>query len=363
MTSPSAAERLWPYTMDYGLPQARTPCRPSPSLASGTAWRGSCARGASGGRSLAACPRRYPTPGCLPGCRCPQDCSVSTGACSTDERHPGLWEFPMWNVQDATGVTLASMDPTVRWEGPVERQPEERTARGAMSVVGFAASMLPTVPVPGPTCRATRTSCTSCSLTSATAGATRLCPSHGGSCQPFQHACPPCALCRMPSVANISTPAATPPPLPAAATAPRWASTCTPPGSSLMAGGGPQLCAHPVGHSCAQPGPAHRRTSSRPFQSAAHHHTRSAAICRHRHLGPALQPRRPPERLPRVRHVPRQRLPGHRLSGRQRLGGAPASSSLLRPQAPAMRAALHSHPRRPLSLAASQCHSCRCWTG
>ncbi|KAL4438527.1 hypothetical protein ABPG77_000175 [Micractinium sp. CCAP 211/92] len=61
VTSPSAAQRLWPYTMDYGLPQ---------------------------------------------------DCSVSTGTCSTDERHPGLWEFPMWNVQDATGVTLASMDPT-----------------------------------------------------------------------------------------------------------------------------------------------------------------------------------------------------------------------------------------------------------
>lgn len=61
VTSPSAAERLWPYTMDYGLPQ---------------------------------------------------DCSVSTGSCSVDERHPGLWEFPMWNIQDSTGVTLASMDPT-----------------------------------------------------------------------------------------------------------------------------------------------------------------------------------------------------------------------------------------------------------
>lgn len=59
-TSPSAAERLWPYTMDYGMPQ---------------------------------------------------DCTISTGPCSPDERHPGLWEFPMWNIQDATGVTVASMDP------------------------------------------------------------------------------------------------------------------------------------------------------------------------------------------------------------------------------------------------------------
>ncbi|KAL4424144.1 hypothetical protein ABPG75_001445 [Micractinium tetrahymenae] len=61
VTSPSAAQRLWPYTMDYGLPQ---------------------------------------------------DCSISTGTCSVEERHPGLWEFPMWNIQDSTGVTLASMDPT-----------------------------------------------------------------------------------------------------------------------------------------------------------------------------------------------------------------------------------------------------------
>lgn len=38
---------------------------------------------------------------------------MSTGSCSVDERHPGLWEFPMWNIQDSTGVTLASMDPTV----------------------------------------------------------------------------------------------------------------------------------------------------------------------------------------------------------------------------------------------------------
>ncbi|EFN50750.1 hypothetical protein CHLNCDRAFT_59447 [Chlorella variabilis] len=59
-TSPSASELLWPYTMDYGLPQ---------------------------------------------------DCSISTGTCGLTESHPGLWEFPMWNIQDKTGVTVASMDP------------------------------------------------------------------------------------------------------------------------------------------------------------------------------------------------------------------------------------------------------------
>lgn len=38
----------------------------------------------------------------------------STGQCDESERHPGLWEFPMWNVQDKTGMTVASMDPMVR---------------------------------------------------------------------------------------------------------------------------------------------------------------------------------------------------------------------------------------------------------
>ena len=41
--------------------------------------------------------------------RRPRPCS--TGPCSQSERHPGLWEFPMHNIQDATGATIASMDP------------------------------------------------------------------------------------------------------------------------------------------------------------------------------------------------------------------------------------------------------------
>lgn len=59
-TSPSSAELLFPYTMDYGVPQ---------------------------------------------------NCAISTGTCSLSERLPGLWEFPMHNIQDATGATVASMDP------------------------------------------------------------------------------------------------------------------------------------------------------------------------------------------------------------------------------------------------------------
>lgn len=42
-----------------------------------------------------------------------QDCKVGTGTCDADERQPGLWEFPLWVVQDADGSAIASMDPQV----------------------------------------------------------------------------------------------------------------------------------------------------------------------------------------------------------------------------------------------------------
>lgn len=35
------------------------------------------------------------------------------GPCSVNESHPGLWEFPMWDVQDANGAVLTNMDPQV----------------------------------------------------------------------------------------------------------------------------------------------------------------------------------------------------------------------------------------------------------
>lgn len=28
-----------------------------------------------------------------------------------NESYPGLWEFPMWDVQDASGTVLTNMDP------------------------------------------------------------------------------------------------------------------------------------------------------------------------------------------------------------------------------------------------------------
>lgn len=59
-TSPDSANLLWPYSMDHGIPQ---------------------------------------------------DCAISTGTCAEGERHPGLWEFPMWNVQAADSTVVASMDP------------------------------------------------------------------------------------------------------------------------------------------------------------------------------------------------------------------------------------------------------------
>ncbi len=42
-----------------------------------------------------------------------QDCTLGTGTCDTNEQQPGLWEFPLWNVQDENGDVIASMDPTV----------------------------------------------------------------------------------------------------------------------------------------------------------------------------------------------------------------------------------------------------------
>ena len=35
----------------------------------------------------------------------------AAGPCAVNETHKGLWEFPMWDVQDANGVVLTNMDP------------------------------------------------------------------------------------------------------------------------------------------------------------------------------------------------------------------------------------------------------------
>ena len=35
-----------------------------------------------------------------------------------NESHPGLWEFPMWDIQDDKGVVLTNMDPQVGAAAP-----------------------------------------------------------------------------------------------------------------------------------------------------------------------------------------------------------------------------------------------------
>ncbi|KAL6784453.1 hypothetical protein ACKKBF_B01850 [Auxenochlorella protothecoides x Auxenochlorella symbiontica] len=57
-TSPSATNLLWPYTMDYGIPQVCT-----------------------------------------------------TGVCSSDEVYAGLWEFPVWDTQNSDASLAGTMNP------------------------------------------------------------------------------------------------------------------------------------------------------------------------------------------------------------------------------------------------------------
>jgi peptidoglycan/xylan/chitin deacetylase (PgdA/CDA1 family) len=59
-TSPGPGKRLWPYTMDYGIPQ---------------------------------------------------DCSIGSGVCTEEERYEGMWEIPMLSLQGNNDRPIASMDP------------------------------------------------------------------------------------------------------------------------------------------------------------------------------------------------------------------------------------------------------------
>lgn len=62
--SPSIGQRVWPYTMDFGIPQ---------------------------------------------------DCGYTPdGECLQSERYPGFWEVPVWQLQDASGRKVYAMDPTAR---------------------------------------------------------------------------------------------------------------------------------------------------------------------------------------------------------------------------------------------------------
>ena len=88
---------VWPYTMDYGIPQVREggegrpwglrapPPSPFPSVCrSPTAAVGLTRHSAL---VLPPCPPET------------KNCAISTGTCNDTERWPGLWEFPMWDVQ------------------------------------------------------------------------------------------------------------------------------------------------------------------------------------------------------------------------------------------------------------------------
>ena len=39
-----------------------------------------------------------------------QNCAIGTGTCRDDERYPGMWEIPMWLIEDDDGSPIASMD-------------------------------------------------------------------------------------------------------------------------------------------------------------------------------------------------------------------------------------------------------------
>jgi hypothetical protein len=59
--SPNGASRLWPYTMDYGIPQK---------------------------------------------------CSWTGGICKPEEKYPGFWEIPVWNIQtDSYPINAYALDP------------------------------------------------------------------------------------------------------------------------------------------------------------------------------------------------------------------------------------------------------------
>lgn len=84
LTSPAGDTRLWPYTMDYGIPQT-------------------CTGGAK---------------------------------CDDTERYPGLWEIPMWTLEDDTGRPIGIMDPVVEDLADAYFQAFNRSYYGNRSPIG-----------------------------------------------------------------------------------------------------------------------------------------------------------------------------------------------------------------------------------
>ena len=93
-TSPSAKKKLWPYTMDHGIPQvSRAP--PLLLLERQHAWAGA----PFAPPTLPAHPRApHVPPPPPPNHR--QDChwTYPDTKCNKDESYPGMWEVPMWDI-------------------------------------------------------------------------------------------------------------------------------------------------------------------------------------------------------------------------------------------------------------------------
>ena len=96
-TSPSAAEMLWPYTMDAGIPQVRQGGRQG-------AWSAAAGLGECGLGRAWACRgmSRWLTPSPPPPPP-PQDCGfmgADLGQCVPGEAYAGLWELPLYQLQE-----------------------------------------------------------------------------------------------------------------------------------------------------------------------------------------------------------------------------------------------------------------------
>lgn len=97
---PDGQHTTWPWTLDWGVPLVgHWPsglCQPAAAVGGQrTAISTACTASAQL-RPLSSClvpqPRAVLT-------ALPQNCETGTGNCSTSERQPGLWEFPIWDIQ------------------------------------------------------------------------------------------------------------------------------------------------------------------------------------------------------------------------------------------------------------------------
>ncbi len=123
-SSPNATARLFPYTMDYGIPQVCS--------CGFTAWTGSRGSGGGGGEhscnghvfaisTLAAAAsllQMFPSLTSSLARSALQNCAYFQGArCEESERYPGLWQVPLLEMEQPGGELVAVMDPGQQAEG------------------------------------------------------------------------------------------------------------------------------------------------------------------------------------------------------------------------------------------------------